>query len=60
MLCALPVLLFHAFVVHRVCWASYGWPALLFSPGLAWCVPLLALLLFTARQRVTCMGKKKC
>ena len=42
---ALPVLSFHLLVVYRVCHVMYGWPALLFSPGLAWCCPLLALLL---------------
>ena len=63
LLCAAPFVWFHTFVVHRICYASYSWPALLFSPGLAWCMPLLALLLITAR-RGTCLcthpGKKGC
>ena len=57
---AAPVLALHALIVNRVCYTSYGWPALWFSPGLAWCVPLLALLLALARRRVRpCVGPEK-
>ncbi|CAL8465131.1 g4666 [Coccomyxa elongata] len=44
-LCLAPFLAFHVLVVYRVCFVSYDWPALLFSPGLAWTMPLAALLL---------------
>lgn len=50
LLCAAPVVALHGLLVHRVCYISYGWPALWFSPGLAWCVPLLALMLGIARR----------
>jgi hypothetical protein len=42
---ALPVLALHGLVVHRVCRVSYSWPALAFSPGLAWSGLLAAALL---------------
>ena len=44
-LCLAPIAALHFLVVYRVCVVSYGWPALLFSPGLAWYMPLAALLL---------------
>ncbi|EIE20379.1 Metallo-dependent phosphatase [Coccomyxa subellipsoidea C-169] len=43
--CLAPIAAFHVLVVYRVCVVSYGWPALLFSPGLAWYLPLATLLL---------------
>ena len=57
---AAPVLALHVLLVHRVCYTSYGWAALWFSPGLAWCVPLLALLLANARRiSRPCVGPEK-
>lgn len=47
-----PLLALHAMVVWRICFVSYGWPALLFSPGLAWTAPLLAWLLWAGRRAV--------
>ena len=44
-LCLAPFLAFHVLIVYRICIVSYDWPALLFSPGLAWTMPLAALLL---------------
>ena len=51
-LAAAPLLALHALVVWRICFVSYGWPALLFSPGLAWTVPLLAWLLIARRRAI--------
>ena len=51
-LAAAPLLALHALVVWRICFVSYGWPALLISPGLAWTVPLLAWLLVARRRAI--------
>ncbi len=46
----LPVAAFHCFVAYRISYVSFGWPAVLFSPGVAWCMPLIGLLLYTFRR----------
>ena len=49
---AAPLLMLHAAVAWRLCFASYGWPAVLLSPGFAWTLPLLAWLLVARRRAV--------
>ncbi len=52
------LLALHAAVAWRVCFVSYGWPALLASPGLAWTAPLLAWLLL-ARRRAAAAARRR-
>ena len=47
---ALPIAAFHTLIAYRMTYVSFGWPAVLFSPGVAWCMPLISLLLCTHRS----------
>lgn len=49
---AVPLAVLHAAVAWRLCFVSYGWPAVLLSPGVAWTLPLLAWLLVARRRGV--------
>ena len=52
----------HCLIAYRICFVSFGWPAVLFSPGLAWCIPLTTLLLWTHychNRRTVQSGKKE-
>lgn len=48
---AAPILAFHGLIAYRMTYVSFGWPAVLFSPGLAWCTPLISLLLYAHYRR---------
>ena len=52
---ALPIAGFHSLVAYRMTYVSFGWPAVLLSPGVAWCMPLIGLLLRTHRS---CMQRE--
>ena len=56
---AMPVVAFHSLIVYRMSYVSFGWPAVLFSPGLAWCIPLIGLLLFTHYRHRTLLPADK-
>ena len=49
---AVPLAVLHAAVAWRLCFVSYGWPAVLLSPGIAWTLPLLAWMLVARRRGV--------
>lgn len=44
---SVPIVGFHGLIVYRMCYVSFGLPAVLFSPGVAWSTPLIFLMLRT-------------
>ena len=57
---AMPIVALHSLIAYRISYVSFGWPAVLFSPGLAWCMPLIGLLLYThyRHRKYVPAGKK--